>query len=110
MREGRTTSREIVTQYLIRIGLYEDALNAAIAINANALAQADALDRERAAGKVRGPLHGIPVALKDNILTKGDMPTSGGMLAFKQLHGALRRDARHPPARTPARSSSPSRR
>ena len=83
MAEGRTTSREIVTQYLTRIGLYEDRLNAAASINANALAQADALDRERAAGKVRGPLHGIPVALKDNILTKDDLPTTGGMLAFK---------------------------
>ncbi|MGE0864575.1 MAG: amidase family protein [Vicinamibacterales bacterium] len=83
MTEGRTTSREIVTQYLTRIGLYEDALNAAVAINANALAQADVLDRERAAGRVRGPLHGIPIALKDNILTTDDLPTSGGMLAFK---------------------------
>jgi len=83
MRDGRITSRQIVTQYLTRIGLYEDRLNAAVAINANALAQADALDRERASGKVRGPLHGIPVALKDNILTKDDLPTSGGMLAFK---------------------------
>ena len=83
MAEGRTTSREIVTQYLARIGLYEETLNAAAAINTNALAQADALDQERASGKVRGPLHGIPVALKDNILTKGEMPTSGGMLAFK---------------------------
>jgi len=83
MAEGRTTSREIVTQYLTRIGLYEDALNAAVSINANALAQADALDQERAAGRLRGPLHGIPVALKDNILTREDLPTSGGMLAFK---------------------------
>jgi amidase len=83
MQQGRITSRQIVTQYLTRIGLYEDRLNAAISINANALAQADALDRERAAGKVRGPLHGIPVALKDNILTKDDLPTTGGMLAFK---------------------------
>ncbi|MGE3335293.1 MAG: amidase family protein [Rhodospirillaceae bacterium] len=83
MAEGRTTSREIVTQYLTRMGLYEDMLNAAVSVNHNALAQADALDKERAAGKVRGPLHGIPVALKDNIMTKDDMPTSGGMLAFK---------------------------
>ncbi|MCC7123680.1 MAG: amidase [Acidobacteria bacterium] len=83
MREGRTTSRAIVTQYLTRIGLYEDALNVTVSVNVNALAQADALDQERAAGRVRGPLHGIPVALKDNILTKDDMPTTGGMLAFK---------------------------
>jgi amidase len=83
MREGRTTSRAIVTQYLTRIGLYEDTLNAAVAVNPNALAEADALDRERAAGRVRGPLHGIPVALKDNILTTDAMPTTGGMLRFR---------------------------
>ena len=45
------------------------------------LEEADALDRERAAGHIRGPLHGIPVALKDNIHTT-DMPTTGGALAF----------------------------
>ena len=84
MRDGRTTSRQIVTQYLTRIGLYEDGLNVAVAINPNALAQADALDRERAAGRVRGPLHGIPVAVKDNVLTKDDLPTTGGMLAFRR--------------------------
>jgi amidase len=84
MREGRTTSRAIVTEYLARIGLYEDVLNAAIAINPNALTEADALDRERAGGRVRGPLHGIPVALKDNILTT-DMPTTGGMLVFRHF-------------------------
>ncbi len=83
MREGRTTSREIVTQYLTRIGLYEDTLNVAVAINPNALVEADALDRERAAGRIRGPLHGIPVALKDNVLTTDAMPTTGGMLLFR---------------------------
>ena len=83
MKDGRTTSKEIVTQYLVRIGMYEDKLNAAVAINPHAIAQAEALDAERKAGKVRGPLHGIPVALKDNIMDKDDMPTSGGMLAFK---------------------------
>ena len=81
MTSGRTTSREIVSQYLIRLGLYEDRLNAAIAVNARALEEADALDRERAQGKVRGPMHGIPVALKDNIHTT-HMPTTGGALAF----------------------------
>jgi amidase len=83
MRDGRTTSRAIVTQYLTRIGLYEDRLNAAVSINPHALAEADALDQERAAGRLRGPLHGIPVALKDNILTTDDMPTTGGMLLFR---------------------------
>ena len=68
-------------QYLIRIALYEDRLNAAMAVNPRALEEADALDRERAQGKLRGPLHGIPVALKDNIHTT-DMPTTGGALAF----------------------------
>lgn len=84
MREGRTTSRQIVEQYLTRIGLYEDTLNVAVAINPHALEHADALDRERAAGRVRGPLHGIPVAVKDNVLTKDDLPTTGGMLAFRR--------------------------
>src|SRR6266404_1774987 len=81
MREGRITSHEIVVQYLARIATYEDKLNAIIAVNPHALEEADARDRERAAGKIRGPLHGIPVALKDNIHTT-DMPTTGGALAF----------------------------
>jgi len=81
MAKGQLTSRQLVEQYLIRIGLYEDRLNAALAINARALQEADALDRERAQGKIRGPLHGIPVALKDNIHTT-DMPTTGGALVF----------------------------
>jgi amidase len=81
MTEGRITSRQIVEQYLQRIALYEDRLNAIIAVNPKALDEADALDRERAAGRVRGPLHGIPVALKDNIHTT-HLPTTGGALAF----------------------------
>jgi amidase len=81
MREGRATSRSIVNEYLTRIATYEDRLNATLAVNPRALQEADERDRERAAGKVRGPLHGIPVALKDNIHTT-DMPTTGGALAF----------------------------
>jgi amidase len=81
MAKGQVTSRQLVEQYLIRIGLYEDRLNAALAINPRALEEADALDRERAQGKIRGPLHGVPVALKDNIHTT-DMPTTGGALVF----------------------------
>ena len=82
MEEGRITSRELVEAHLLRIALYEERVNATIAINANALAEADRLDEERATGLVRGPLHGIPIALKDNIHTT-DVPTTGGTLAFE---------------------------
>ena len=53
MQEGRVTSEELVKQYLIRIATYENVINAAIAVNPQALAQARALDEERKAGKVR---------------------------------------------------------
>jgi amidase len=82
MEEGRVTSRELVVQHLTRIATYEERLNATIAVNVKAIELAEALDRERAQGKVRGLLHGIPVALKDNIHTT-DMPTTGGALAFE---------------------------
>ena len=98
LAERRVTSRELVLQYLARIALYEDRLNAVITVNRDALRQADELDRERAAGRVRGPLHGIPIALKDNVHTT-DMPTTGGALAFDGLVAALRGDAHQEPAR-----------
>src|SRR3984957_2841036 len=84
MKERRITSRELVNQYLLRIALYNSKLNAVITVNPNALSEADTRDRERAKGKVRGPLHGIPIALKDNMLTI-EMPTTGGALAFAGL-------------------------
>ena len=81
LRDGRVTSRDLVTQYLVRIAMYENTLNATIAVNSKALEVADALDRERAAGQIRGPLHGIPIAIKDNIHTT-DMPTTAGTLSL----------------------------
>lgn len=84
LTEGRVTSRELVLLHLARIAQYEDQLNAVVTVSKSALAEADALDRERAAGRVRGPLHGIPVALKDNIHTT-NMRTTGGALAFTDL-------------------------
>ena len=81
MEEKRLTSRELVALYLVRLATYEHTVHAAIAVNPHALADADQLDRERALGRIRGPLHGIPVALKDNIHTT-NMPTTGGALAF----------------------------
>jgi amidase len=84
LEQKRVTSRELVQQYLMRIGLYEDKLHAAITVNPHALDVADERDRERAQGAIRGPLHGIPVALKDNIQTM-DLRTTGGALAFEGL-------------------------
>jgi amidase len=84
LQSKRVTSRELVTQYLVRIAIYDRTLHALITVNPKALAEADQLDKERAAGKIRGPLHGIPIALKDNIQTT-DMPTTGGALAFADL-------------------------
>src|SRR5690349_15259978 len=84
LEQHRTTSHDIVVQYLTRIATYEDKLHAVITVNPRAIAIADSLDRLRAQGRILGPMHGIPVALKDNIHTT-DMPTTGGALAFADL-------------------------
>ena len=81
---GEVTSRELVTGYLARIEAFDQrgpALNTMVVINPNAMAAADARDAERAEGRVRGPLHGIPVVVKDNYDT-ADMPTSGGAIGL----------------------------
>jgi amidase len=82
MASGRVTSRELVRQYLTRIATYDKKLGAVVTVNPNALREAEERDRERAQGKLRGPLHGIAIALKDNIHTT-DMPTTGGALVFE---------------------------
>jgi len=84
MAQHRVTSRQIVQLYLMRIATYENKLHAAITINPKALELADERDRERAQGRMRGPLHGIPIALKDNVHTTF-MRTTGGALAFENL-------------------------
>jgi amidase len=84
MVRGQVSSRALVQQSLVRIALYEDHLNAIVTVNPRALDEADQRDRERASGRVRGPLHGIPIALKDNIHTAG-LRTTGGALAFADL-------------------------
>jgi amidase len=80
-----TTSRSITEMYLKRIDAIDKngpKLNAVIEVNKDALNIADAMDKERAAGKVRGPLHGIPVLIKDNINTGDNMHTTAGALAI----------------------------
>jgi amidase len=82
---GRTTSVALVQTYLARIDDLDrkgPTLRAVLATNPDAVQQARELDRERAQGQVRGPLHGIPVLLKDNIETMDVMPTTAGSLAL----------------------------
>src|SRR5262245_16141071 len=93
MESGQVTSRQLVEQYLARIKAYDQngpKINSFITVNPRALDAADALDAERRAGKIRGPLHGIPVVVKDNYAT-ADMPTTGGSLALEGFE--TKRDA-----------------
>ena len=78
--KGTLTSEKLTSLYLARVSAYEKqgpAINSIITLNPKAIAEAKALDAERKAGKVRGPLHGIPIVLKDNFDTF-DLPTTGG--------------------------------
>ncbi len=82
MTSGETTARKITEGYLARIADIDKRLNSIIELNPDALAIADEMDRERKAGKVRGPLHGIPIVIKDNIDTADKMHTTAGSLAL----------------------------
>ena len=82
MASGRHTARSLVEAYLARIDAVDRVLRSVIEINPEALAIAAGLDDERRAGKVRGPLHGIPVLIKDNIATADRMETTAGSLAL----------------------------
>ncbi len=85
---GEVTSRDLVDLYLARIDAYDQhrpSLNALVALNPRAREAADALDAERRSGRVRGPLHGIPVLVKDNYETI-EMPTSAGSIALAGFH------------------------
>ncbi|RLD24094.1 MAG: amidase, partial [Bacteroidetes bacterium] len=85
MEEGKYTSRKICELYLERIKEVDEidgGLNSVLELNPDALSIADELDKERAASKIRGPLHGIPIMVKDNIDTADKMMTTAGALAL----------------------------
>jgi amidase len=94
MTAGRLTSRELTRAYLRRIrqiDLSGIQLNSVIEVNPDALEIAAELDRERRRGHVRGPLHGIPILVKDNFATRDRMETTAGSLAL--LGSRVPRDA-----------------
>jgi amidase len=85
LRTGKLTARSIAEKYLARIEAVDrrgPALRSVIEVNPDALTQADALDQERKAKGLRGPLHGIPVLVKDNLDTADRMATTAGSLAL----------------------------
>ncbi|MGH7520347.1 MAG: amidase [Gemmatimonadales bacterium] len=82
MRTGSRSARSICAAYLARIAELDPTLHSVIETNPDALAIADRLDAERKAGRVHGPLHGIPVLVKDNIATADKMMTTAGSLVL----------------------------
>jgi amidase len=85
LAERKVTSVALVEGYLARIADCNGTLHAIISTNANALREAEQLDRERKAGKLRGPLHGIPVVIKDNIDLAGSVTTAGSLALAANL-------------------------
>ena len=90
MKSGAVTARRLVEMYLGRIREIDPKLKAVLEINPDALALADQLDKERRRGRVRSPLHGIPVLIKDNIDTADKMKTTAGSLALMDAPVPLR--------------------
>jgi amidase len=82
MASGQLTSAALTMGYINRIQSLNPTLHAVIETNPNAMAIANSLDSERQAGHVRGPLHGIPLLVKDNIATADGMQTTAGSLAL----------------------------
>src|SRR4030095_2672814 len=85
MRSGKISARSLTKKYLERIDDVDKngpAINSVIELNPDALAIADSLDRERKSKGARGPLHGIPILIKDNIDTSDRMMTTAGSLAL----------------------------
>ena len=91
MASGQVSSKDLVKGYLRRIGSLNSLLNSVIETNPNAVSIAQHLDNERRRGHVRGPLHGIPVLVKDNIATDDNMETTAGSLAL--VHSRVPGDA-----------------
>ncbi|MGB0897787.1 MAG: amidase family protein, partial [Psychrobium sp.] len=86
LNKGEITSVELVNHYLEQIKKYDQSgpkINSVPQINTKALAIAKRLDDERRQGNIRGPLHGIPIVLKDNIDTADGMPNTAGSIALK---------------------------
>lgn len=82
LESGRHTARSLAEVYIARIEQVDPRLRSVLEVNPDALSIAAELDAERRAGKVRGPLHGIPILLKDNVATADRMATTAGSLAL----------------------------